>query len=92
MDFTCNSAEMFSFGPNPTRAKKPGPLLLVYFMDLSFKFPLCRRGINYCPVIKTPVTGLKRTLEKTRVKPHRGPVGAWRSSMEDSGTSHVGLM
>jgi hypothetical protein len=25
---------MFTFGPNPTRAKKPGPLLLVYFMPL----------------------------------------------------------
>jgi hypothetical protein len=31
-DFTLNTAEMFSFGPNLTRAKKPGPLLLVYFM------------------------------------------------------------
>ncbi len=34
-DFTCNTAEMFSFGPNPTRAKKPSPLLLVYFMTTS---------------------------------------------------------
>jgi hypothetical protein len=32
VDFTYNTAEMFSFGPNPTRAKKPGPLLLVSFM------------------------------------------------------------
>jgi hypothetical protein len=22
VDFTCNTAEMFAFGPNPTRAKK----------------------------------------------------------------------
>jgi hypothetical protein len=36
--FTCNTAEMFFFGPNPpnpTRAKKPGHLLLVYFMVMT---------------------------------------------------------
>jgi hypothetical protein len=30
-----NAAKMFSFDPNPTRTKKPGPLLLVYFMDTA---------------------------------------------------------
>ncbi len=29
-----NAAVMFSFDPNPTRTKMPGPLLLVYFMML----------------------------------------------------------
>jgi hypothetical protein len=30
------AVEMFSFDPNPTRAKKmPGPLLLVYFMTTT---------------------------------------------------------
>jgi hypothetical protein len=27
-----NAAEMFSFDPNPTEKKIPGPLLLIYFM------------------------------------------------------------
>ncbi len=31
-----SAAEMFSFDPNPTTAKKPGPLLLVYFMGGGF--------------------------------------------------------
>jgi hypothetical protein len=36
VDITYNTAEMFSFGPNPKRAKKPGPLLLVYFMSARY--------------------------------------------------------
>ncbi len=35
MDFMCNTGKMFFFGPNPTREKKRGPLLLVYFMGQS---------------------------------------------------------
>jgi hypothetical protein len=31
-DFKINAADIFFFDPIPTRAKKPGPLLLVYFM------------------------------------------------------------
>ncbi len=52
MDFTCNTAKMFSFGPNPTIEKKPGPLLLV---------TLCRNlkpensQDMYCPETSTKV-------------------------------------
>jgi hypothetical protein len=37
-DFIRNAAKMFSFDPIPTRTKKPGPLLLVYFMFEIFCF------------------------------------------------------
>ncbi len=56
-----DAAEMFSFDPNPTRAKKPGPFLLVYFMikTLSSDFAIREKIVNI-PYIYSGVTALKQ--------------------------------
>jgi hypothetical protein len=53
-----SAAEMFFFDPNPTTAKMPGPLLLVYFMGPSLAdvllctFESINAGFPSFPVMK----------------------------------------